>query len=190
MFYLITANYFINKIDKRYDKLTIKKTKLINLNKKTYMTANAVLSTFDLPTKSEIYNFIVTAKNSSPNDPLPFTITKLIASTLAPLFKIIIDESLNYGTIPDLLKLSLIASLLKKPKLDKTELSNYRHISQIPLLTKILEKIVYKQLISYLTKYNLLDNRQNGFRQGHSSETTLFLLFDDLYTSLANNKYQ
>ena len=114
MYYLLTANYFINKIDKRYDKLTIKKTKLMNLNKKTYMTANAVLSTFDLPTKSEIYNLIVIAKNSSPNDPLPLTITKLIASTLAPLFKIIIDDSLNYGTIPDLLKLSLIASLLKK----------------------------------------------------------------------------
>ena len=42
------------------------------------------------------------------------TITKLIASTLAPLFKIIIDDSLTYGTIPDLLKLSLITPLLKK----------------------------------------------------------------------------
>ena len=56
------------------------------------MTTNYVLSTFDLPTITEIYNLIITAKNSSPNDPLPLTITKLIASILAPLFKIIIDE--------------------------------------------------------------------------------------------------
>ena len=63
-------------------------------------------------------------------------------------------------------------------------------ISQLPLLAKILENIVYKQLISYLTKYNLLYNRQNGFRQRHSSETTQLSLFDDLYTSLANNKSQ
>ena len=62
------ANYFINKIDKIYDKLTIKKTKLINLTKKKYMTTNAVLSTFDLPTITEIYNLIVINKNSSPND--------------------------------------------------------------------------------------------------------------------------
>ena len=89
---------------------------------------------------------------------------------------------MTYGTIPDLLKLSLITPLLKKLKLDKTELSNYWHISQLPLLAKILEKIVYKQLISYLSKYTLLDNRQNGFRQGHSSETTLL--------SLAINKSQ
>ena len=106
------------------------------------MTTNAVFSTFDLPITIEIYNLIVTAKNSSPNVPLPLTITKLIASTLAPLFKIIIDDSLTYGTIPDLLILSLITPLLKNPKLDKTELSNYRPISQIPLLVIILENIV------------------------------------------------
>ena len=160
------------------------------MTKLKYLTTNAVFSTFDLQTITEIYNLFVTAKNSSPNDLLTLTITKLIASTLAPLFKIIIDESLTYGTIPDLLKLSFITPLLKKPKLGKTELLNYRHISQIPLLAKILENIVYKQLISYLTKYNLLDNRQNGFRQGHSNETTILSLFDDLHTSLVNNKSQ
>ena len=118
------------------------------MTKLKYLTTNAVFSTFDLPTITEIYNLIITAKNSSPNDPLPLTIlTNLIASTLAPLFRIIIDNSLTYGTIPNLLKLSIITSLLKKPKLDKSDLSNYRHISQIPLLAKILEKIVYKQLI-------------------------------------------
>ena len=154
------------------------------------MTTNAVLSTFDLSTITEIYNLIITANNSSPNDPLPLIITKLIVSILALLFKIIIDESLTYGTIPDLIKLSLITPLLKKPKLDKTELSNYRLISQLPLPAKILEMIVYKQLISYLTRYNLLDNRQNGFRQGHSIGTTLLSFFDDLYTSLVNNKPQ
>ena len=53
------ANYFINKIDKIYDKLTIKKTKLINLNKNKYMTTNAVLSTFDLSTITEIYNLML-----------------------------------------------------------------------------------------------------------------------------------
>ena len=87
---------------------------------------------------------------------------------------------MTYGTIPYLLKLSLITPLLKKPKLDKTELSNYRPISQLHLLAKILEKIVHKQLISYLIKYNLLDNRQNGFRQEHSTKSTLLSLFGNI----------
>ena len=47
-----------------------------------YLTTNAVLSTFDLPTITEIYNLIVTAKNFFPNNPVPLTITKLIASIL------------------------------------------------------------------------------------------------------------
>ena len=46
------------------------------------MTTNDVLSTFDLPTITEIYNLIITDNNAFPNVPLPLTITKLIASTL------------------------------------------------------------------------------------------------------------
>ena len=92
--------------------MIIKKIKLTNLTKQKYTTTNAVVSTFDLPTITEIYNLIITANNSSPN--LPLTITKSILSTLSPLFKIIIDESLTYGTIVDLLKKSLITPLLKK----------------------------------------------------------------------------
>ena len=41
-----------------------------------------------------------------------------------------------------------------------------------------------------MTKYNLLDNRQKGFRQGYRTETNLLAIFDDLHTSLANNKSQ
>ena len=41
-----------------------------------------------------------------------------------------------------------------------------------------------------MTKYNLLDNRQKGFRQGHITETNLLAIFDNLHTSLANNKSQ
>ena len=67
------------------------------------MTTNVILSTFDLPTITEIYILIVTDKNFYSNDPLHLTITKSIASTLAPLFKIIIDESLTFRIIPALL---------------------------------------------------------------------------------------
>ena len=49
------------------------------------MTTNDVLSTFDFMTITEIYNLIVKAENSSPNDPLPWTITKSNASILAQL---------------------------------------------------------------------------------------------------------
>ena len=71
--------------------------------------------------------------------------------------------------------------------LDIEVLSNYRPVSQLPLLSKILEKIVNKQILSYLNTYDLLDRRQNAFRKNHSTETTLLSLFDDLYKSLDSN---
>ena len=55
-----------------------------------------VLSHFDIPTITEIYNLIVTANNSYPNESIYLTINKSIATPLAPLFKIIFDKSLTY----------------------------------------------------------------------------------------------
>ena len=99
-------------------------------------------------------------------------------------YKNIIDDSLLTGTIPNLLKNAIITPIIKKTNLDSSEFSNYRPISQLPLLTKILEKTVYTQLSHYLTENMLLDIRQNAFRKLHSTETTVLSIFDDLYNSL------
>ena len=93
--------------------------------------------------------------------------TNILASTLAPIYKQIIDTSLMTGEIPNNLKYAIINPYLKKPDLDVEVLSNYRPVSQLPLLSKILEKIVNKQIISYLNTYDLLDRRQNAFRKNH-----------------------
>ena len=113
--------------------------------------------------------------------------TKILAYTLAPIYKQIIDTSLMTGEIPNNLKYAIINPYLKKPNLDVEVLSSYRPVSQLPLLSKILEKIVNNQIISYLNTYDLLDRRQNAFRKNHSTETTLLSLFADLYKSLDSN---
>ena len=109
---------------------------------------------------------------------------KKLASTIAPIYKHFIDESLITGTIPSDLKHSIISPLIKKPKLDCNTLSNYRPISQLTILTKLLEKVIYKQLILYLTANDILDPQQSAFRKLHSTETTILSLLDDLLNSL------
>ena len=141
------------------------------------------------PTMTDIYNLIVTAKTTSPYDPIPLKMTKILASTLAPIYKQIIDTSLMTGEIPNNLKYAIINPYLKKPNLDVEVLSNYRPVFQLPLLSKILKTILNKQIISYLNTYDLLDRRQNAFLKNHSTETTLLSLFDDLYKSLDSNCY-
>ena len=110
------------------------------------------LTHFTVPTNTAIYNYIVTARCSSPNDPIPLYLIKKLATTLTLTYKNIIDDSLITGTIPNLLKNAIITPIIKKYNLDYSEFSNYRPISQLPLLTKILEKTVYNQLSHYLTE--------------------------------------
>ena len=72
---------------------------------------------------------------------------------------------------PFYFKQVIITPILKKPSLDPESLLNYRLISQLPLVSKILERVVSHQLISYLTANNLLIPQKCGFRRGHSTET-------------------
>ena len=61
---------------------------------------------------------------------------------------------------------------------------NYRPISVLPAISKILERILCDQLYSYLTKYELLSNFQSGFRKFHSTATALLNCTNDRYVNL------
>ena len=65
--------------------------------------------------------------------------------------------------------------------------SNYRPISLLPLLSKIIEKIVHKRIYAFLTEYDILDDRQGGFRPDYSTVKTCAYFTEDIYTAI-NNK--
>ncbi len=70
--------------------------------------------------------------------------------------------------------------LIKKPNLDPNILSNYRPISKLPFISKILEKAVLLQLQSYLDVHGILDIFQSGFKAFHSTESALLRVFKDI----------
>ncbi len=120
---------------------------------------------------------------SSPLDPLPTHLLKKCLSVLIGPITEIVNLSLSTSIFPSQSKHAIIRPLLKKPGLDQNVLSNYRPVSNLTFLSKLIEKAMLMLLLEHLTKFNLLPDHQSAYRANHSTETALLSLFDDLLTT-------
>ncbi|KAK3566600.1 hypothetical protein QTP86_001087 [Hemibagrus guttatus] len=106
-----------------------------------------------------------------------------ISPDLLPFITTVINGSLMSGHVPTAFKKARVIPILKKPALDPSDISNYRPVSLLSFLSKILERVVCNQLSDYLMQNNLHDPNQSGFKAAHSTETALLAVTEKLHAA-------
>ena len=135
-------------------------------------------------TVQEITDIVSALKpsNSCGEDGISSKLLKdIIPSIVTPLVHIF-NRSLATGVVPSHLKVAKVIPVFKSG--DKFSFNNYRPISILPAISKILEKLVYKRIHDFTIKHNILTPDQFGFRPKHSTHMAINKLYDLISTAL------
>lgn len=169
-------DFFVNKIDKIREnmdnfELPDEETQDPDLN---------LLSEFEPTTLDEITEIIKDSGiKCSPADLLPQKLYKDNICTLLPMIVELVNLSLKTGNV-DGVKLADIIPLLKDDSLDPNILKNFRPVSNLTFLGKIIERVVLKRLNDHLSRNNLNCPEQSAYKVNNSTETLLIKISNDI----------
>ena len=177
------SSFFRQKIATITDTLDKHTIQHVNRSNGITVSCSSSLMNFQPVTEFEVRQRILASSPKTCSlDPLPSSLlrTPELLNILLPHYTALINKSLTTGKVPCALKIAQVSPRIKKPDLDREVLKNYRPVSNIPFLSKILERIVVNQLNDYLRSNNLCDELQSAYKTCHSTETTMLKVKTDL----------
>ena len=118
---------------------------------------------------------------SSPEDPIPAELLKKNLHIFIPIWLELVNLSLKEGSMESL-KNAVVLPLIKEMDgvMDNDVLKNYRPVSNLLFLEKLIERIVSSRLNKHMVDNKLNLNYQFGYKKGHSTETLLVRVVNDL----------
>ena len=113
-------------------------------------------------------------------DLLPASVLTKCLQRLPPVITDIVNRSLDEALMPNSLKTALIIPLLKKTNLDTEDFKNFRPVTNLPFVSKLIEKSVAVQLVQYIDDNNFDEKLQSAYKKLYSTETALLRIHDDI----------
>ena len=142
----------------------------------------ATFNEFTLCSENDIRSFILQAPAKSCSmDPLPYQVLRDNLDNLLPFITTMCNNSLKNGHLPLSQKSAIITPVIKKAGLDPSIAANYRPISNLTFVSKLIERIVARQTVTYLTVNNLFPTEQSAYRSFHSTETAMLRITSDIH---------
>ena len=123
----------------------------------------------------------------SSTDIIPTKLFQTYPISILDRLTTILNKCILDGVMPQKLKMSRIIPIYKNGK--RTNYNNYRPISLLSYIDKILEKAIHTRIYSYLTKINFFCNNQFGFRHKHSTEHAILSLMERIYKHIDVSEY-
>ena len=135
-------------------------------------------------TNSGVLKLLLNIKENKATGPdgIPGKILKTCANELTGVFRLLFQASLDQGIVPDDWKHANVVPLFKKGA--KTEASNYRPVSLTSISCKLLEHIIFSNIMDHFDHHNFLNDSQHGFRHRRSCETQLINTINDFSNCL------
>ena len=125
----------------------------------------------------ELIKSFDSSKSAGPNS-IPNKVIGQISASIAIPISNIINQSLLKGIYPSILKISKVIPVHKKDS--KLEIVNYRPISLLSNINKIIEKLMFNRLYSFLEFHNCIYDLQFGFREMHSTNHALMSMIQQI----------
>ena len=169
--------FFINKVERLRQSIPGSNIDPLSMLRET-MSQRSCSFGFKAVHPDEVLKIIRNLKNSKATgiDEIDTYIIKLAANDLVPAITHIINLSLRDASFPTSWKKAKVVPLLKKG--DALDPKNYRPVALLPILSKILERAVFHQLVDYLDENSLIHPNHHGSRKGHNTTTALIQMYD------------
>ena len=146
-----------------------------------------ILGVLHTPTADEVLKIIKSMPaKSSPMDTVPTSVIKTCAETFSTLIARLAVLSFKEGKFPTRFKQAVVTPLLKKEGLDDEVFANYRPISNLNTMSKIVERLFMSRLVDHVKQSPNYNRLQSAYRRGHSTETALLKLLNDVYSAADN----